>query len=220
MRNRNIEGTGLGLAIVHRLTELMGGTISVKSALGEGSEFLFEVPQRIAAGAPSGKLNVNYSTAEPAVYSHSFEAPEASVLVVDDLPVNLLVIVNLLKDTRIQTDTAGSGAECLEAASRKHYDLILMDHMMPEMDGVETYRRLRSDANSPNCGTPVIMLTANALAGVREEYLSEGFADYIPKPVRGDRLEQVIRKNLPRSWCFRRPAGRNSRRTAPWISRR
>ncbi len=197
MRNRNIEGTGLGLAIVHRLTELMGGTISVKSVLGEGSEFLFEVPQRIAAGAPSGKLNVNYSTAEPAVYSHSFEAPEASVLVVDDLPVNLLVIVNLLKDTRIQTDTAGSGAECLEAASRKHYDLILMDHMMPEMDGVETYRRLRSDANSPNCGTPVIMLTANALAGVREEYLSEGFADYIPKPVRGDRLEQVIRKNLP-----------------------
>lgn len=197
MRNRNIEGTGLGLAIVKRLTDLMGGSISVTSAPGKGSEFVFELPQKIAEGALSGEISVNYSAAETAVYSPLFEAPEARILVVDDLPVNQLVIVRLLKDTRIQTDTAGSGRECLEAASRKRYDLILMDHMMPEMDGVETYRRLRSDENSLNRSTPVVMLTANALAGVREQYLSEGFADYISKPVRGDKLEKVVKDNLP-----------------------
>ena len=193
MRNRNIEGTGLGLAIVRRLTELMGGTISVKSALGEGSEFLFEVPQRIAAGAPSGKLNVNYSTAEPAVYSHSFEAPEASVLVVDDLPVNLLVIVNLLKDTRIQTDTAGSGAECLEAASRKHYDLILMDHMMPEMDGIEAMCKIREISN-----VPVILLTAKSEDTDKVLGLTVGADDYVTKPFNPVELQARVKSQIRR----------------------
>lgn len=195
-RNRNVEGTGLGLAIVRKLCELMEGSIEVNSEPGKGSEFIFELPQDIAGNSAFGEINVNYSAVDARGYSRSFEAPDAHILIVDDLPVNQMVIVNLLKDTRIKTDTAGSGRECLELAAKQHYDLILMDHMMPEMDGVETYRRLRADKNSPNCATPVIMLTANALAGMREEYIGEGFADYISKPVRGAKLEEVISRNL------------------------
>lgn len=211
-RNRNIEGTGLGLAIVKKLTALMNGSVTVTSTPGEGSEFTFELPQKVSDASPCGALNISYSDIDANDYSPSFEAPDAHILIVDDLPVNQMVIVNLLKETLIQTDTAGSGIECLEAASRKHYDLILMDHMMPEMDGVEAYRRLRADRNSPNCDTPVIMLTANALAGVREEYIGEGFADYISKPVRGDKLEAAVRKYLPQELIHapssdRKPAG-------------
>lgn len=196
-RNRNVEGTGLGLAIVRKLCELMDGSIEVNSEPGKGSEFIFELPQDIAGNSAFGEINVNYSAVDALGYSHSFEAPDAHILIVDDLPVNQMVIVNLLKDTRIKTATAGSGRECLELAAKQHFDLILMDHMMPEMDGVETYRKLRADKDSPNCGTPVIMLTANALSGMREEYIGEGFADYISKPVRGAKLEEVISRNLP-----------------------
>lgn len=196
-RNRNIEGTGLGLALVKKLSELMNASITVYSAPGEGSEFVFEIPQKIVSSVPCGEIRIDYSGSSESEYKHSFEAPEARILVVDDLPVNQLVIINLLKDTKMQMDTADSGAKCLEAAAKKHYDLILMDHMMPEMDGVETYHMLRADKTSLSCDTPVIMLTANALAGMREEYIDEGFADYISKPVRGDKLEEVIRRNLP-----------------------
>ncbi len=196
-RNRNIEGTGLGLALVKKLSELMKASITVYSAPGEGSEFVFEVPQKVVSSVPCGEIRIDYSGSSAADHKHSFEAPDARILVVDDLPVNQLVIINLLKDTRMQMDTADSGVKCLEAAARKHYDLILMDHMMPEMDGIETYHRLRADKMSLSCDTPVIMLTANALAGMRDEYINEGFADYISKPVRGDKLEEVISRNLP-----------------------
>lgn len=198
-RNRNIEGTGLGLSIVKRLCDLMSGTITARSVLGSGSTFTVELPQRVVDSTPCGGVNLNYSAGAEHEYHHSFEAPEAKILAVDDLPVNLLVIANLLKETRIKIDTAGSGRECLDKCSQQKYDLILMDHMMPEMDGVLTFEKLHGDKSSPNFKTPVIMLTANALAGMREQYMDVGFADYVSKPVRGAKLEEAIRRNLPES---------------------
>lgn len=198
-RNRNIEGTGLGLSIVKRLCDLMSGTITARSVLGSGSTFTVELPQKVVDSTPCGGVNLNYSAGAEHEYHHSFDAPEAKILAVDDLPVNLLVIANLLKETRIKIDTAGSGRECLDKCSQQKYDLILMDHMMPEMDGVLTFEKLHGDKSSPNFETPVIMLTANALAGMREQYMDVGFADYVSKPVRGAKLEEAIRRNLPES---------------------
>lgn len=198
-RNRNIEGTGLGLSIVKRLCDLMSGTITARSVLGSGSTFTVELPQKVVDSTPCGGVNLNYSAGAEHEYHHSFEAPEAKILAVDDLPVNLLVIANLLKETRIKIDTAGSGRECMDKCSQQKYDLILMDHMMPEMDGVQTFEKLHGDKSSPNFETPVIMLTANALAGMREQYMDVGFADYVYKPVRGAKLEEAIRRNLPES---------------------
>ena len=198
-RNRNIEGTGLGLSIVKRLCDLMSGTITARSVMGSGSTFTVELPQKVVDSTPCGGVNLNYSAGAEHEYHHSFEAPEAKILAVDDLPVNLLVIANLLKETRIKIDTAGSGRECLDKCSQQKYDLILMDHMMPEMDGVQTFEKLHGDKSSPNFETPVIMLTANALAGMREQYMDVGFADYVSKPVRGAKLEEAIRRNLPES---------------------
>lgn len=198
-RNRNIEGTWLGLSIVKRLCDLMSGTITARSVLGSGSTFTVELPQKVVDSTPCGGVNLNYSAGAEHEYHHSFEAPEAKILAVDDLPVNLLVIANLLKETRIKIDTAGSGRECLDKCSQQKYDLILMDHMMPEMDGVQTFEKLHGDKSSPNFETPVIMLTANALAGMREQYMDVGFADYVSKPVRGAKLEEAIRRNLPES---------------------
>ena len=198
-RNRNIEGTGLGLSIVKRLCDLMSGTITARSVLGSGSTFTVELPQKVVDSTPCGGVNLNYSAGAEHEYHHSFEAPEAKILAVDDLPVNLLVIANLLKETRIKIDTAGSGRECLDKCSQQKYDLILMDHMMPEMDGVLTFEKLHGDKSLPNFETPVIMLTANALAGMREQYMDVGFADYVSKPVRGAKLEEAIRRNLPES---------------------
>ena len=198
-RNRNIEGTGLGLSIVKRLCDLMSGTITARSVLGSGSTFTVELPQKVVDSTPCGGVNLNYSAGAEHEYHHSFEAPEAKILAVDDLPVNLLVIANLLKETLIKIDTAGSGRECLDKCSQQKYDLILMDHMMPEMDGVLTFEKLHGDKSSPNFETPVIMLTANALAGMREQYMDVGFADYVSKPVRGAKLEEAIRRNLPES---------------------
>ncbi len=197
--NRNIEGTGLGLSIVKRLCDLMNGTVKADSELGSGSAFSVELPQIIVDKTPCGGVNLNYSASTDHEYHHSFEAPEAKILAVDDLPVNLLVISNLLKETRVRVDTASSGSDCLEKARKTKYDLILMDHMMPEMDGVQTFKLLRGNQTAPNHDTPVIMLTANALAGVREQYMDVGFADYISKPVRGSKLEEAIRRNLPAS---------------------
>lgn len=198
-QNRNIEGTGLGLAISRQLVDLMHGEIQVQSIYGVGSSFTVIVPQKIVDDSPMGDYHKRYREISQtnARYQQSFKARNARILVVDDVEVNLKVIVNLLKETEVRVDTAQSGEQCLLLVAQNAYDIIFMDHMMPEMDGMETYARMQELEESLNKDTPVIMLTANAITGVREQYLQVGFADYLPKPVQGVKLEQMILKYLP-----------------------
>ncbi len=200
-RNRNIEGTGLGMSIVTQLLDMMGSKLSVSSVYGEGSDFSFEVEQKVADPEPIGDFNETYrkSLSSAQRYSASFNAPDARILVVDDTPMNLNVIRGLLKPLRLTVDTAGSGKECIKMVKECVYDIIFMDQRMPEMDGIQTLheiQKLGEDVNK-NTGTPVVMLTANVVTGIREKYIAEGFADYLSKPVDAVKLEKMIGKMLP-----------------------
>lgn len=200
LKNRNIEGTGLGLAITKQLIDLMNGSISVESELGKGSVFHVELPQRIISEEKLGNFSENYMNAINQVkpYHESFQAPEGKILVVDDVPINLKVITALLKSTKLQIDTAESGQQCLEMITKKQYHMIFLDHMMPNMDGIETLQNMLQLSGNRNQETPVIMLTANALAGAKKEYLDAGFKDYLSKPVRENELEEMLLKYLPK----------------------
>ncbi len=208
-KNRNIEGTGLGLALAKRLTDLMHGTLDLQSVYGVGTSVTLTVPQQVIDFEPVGDFQQKYLSVmdKGETYHQSFEAPDARILVVDDVSVNLKVIVNLLKSTKITVDTAISGRRCLGMVQQIAYDLIFMDHMMPEMDGVDTYAEMKKLENSLNKDTPVIMLTANAVTGVREQFLEAGFADYLSKPVSGDKLESMILKYLPKEKCRWKASG-------------
>ena len=196
-KNRNIEGTGLGLSITKQLVDLMKGEIGVYSELGKGSLFYVEIPQKVVSMEPVGKLNQEVNVEQTKVDKEKYHAPKAKILVVDDVRMNVRVIQSLLKRTKIQIDTATSGKECLALAAENTYDLILLDHMMPEMDGVETFQKLREDTTGLNYATPVIALTANAIAGAKEEYKKLGFDDYLSKPMKGEELEEMIQTYLP-----------------------
>ncbi|MBQ0039636.1 MAG: response regulator [Treponema sp.] len=202
-RNRNIEGTGLGLSISKQLCDLMGGKIDVKSEYGKGSEFIITVPQKVFDATPVGEVSPKSKQKEKEIqiYHQSFEAPDVDVLAVDDVELNLIVFENLLKETKMKIDLVESGAAAIERASEKHYDIIFMDYMMPEMDGIQTLEKLRS-MDTPNNKTPVIVLTADALAGVREKYIRAGFKDYISKPVDGNQLEKMLIRYLPQQKVF------------------
>lgn len=199
-KNKAIEGTGLGLAITKQLVDIMSGTIDVQSTYGEGSCFTIKLPQKIIDSRPMGDFYGGGKDRQNKKenYQKQFEAPDASILVVDDVDMNLVVIKSLLKETEIQIDTAKSGKECLQRTKEKRYDIIFMDHMMPEMDGVETLQRMKEMKECRNTHTPVIALTANAITGVRERYLQAGFVDYLSKPVEGSALESMIIKYLPK----------------------
>ena len=199
-KNRYIEGTGLGLNITKQLVELMGGSIEVKSEYGKGSCFTVKIPQQVLNDAPIGNLKDAYQrdTIVKTEVRSKLYAPEAEILVVDDNQMNLNVVKALLKRTGIKLTMATGGAECLELCKIHKYDLILMDHMMPTPDGVETLHMLRKDADGPNQNTKVIVLTANAIAGMAEKYIAEGFTDYLSKPVVADKLENMIYKYLPK----------------------
>lgn len=199
-RNRNIEGTGLGLAITKQLVELMNGTIRVDSSYGRGSTFTVELPQTVRSFEPIGEFELHrpQDTGQDAVYQSSFKAPSAQLLVVDDVPMNLKVIRELLKSTQIKIDTVESGKECLRNITFKKYDIIFLDHMMPEMDGIETLKNMKWVADNKNSDTPVIMLTANAVVGAKDEYFKAGFHDYLAKPIKENELELMIQKYLPK----------------------
>lgn len=199
-RNRNIEGTGLGLSLTKNLVDLMQGEITVKSIYEEGSCFTAKIPQKIIDKTPMGDFDKRYRQ-----YIHQSEeqaislcAPDAKILVVDDVPMNLIVVKGLLKATKIQIDTAKNGANCLELVQKNRYDIIFLDHLMPEMDGIETLQNMKLLEENPNRNTPVIMLTANAIVGAKEEYMEAGFTDYLTKPVQENLLHEMIMKYLPK----------------------
>lgn len=200
-KNRAIEGTGLGLNIAKQLIDFMHGTITVESEYGKGSVFTISIPQKIMDKQPI--TNLENSLAEHKKKTHAphnlFTAPDASILVVDDNSMNLFLMKGLLKRTGIYVDVAPSGQKCLELTALRKYDIIFMDHMMPELDGVETLHTLRADASNPNQNTVVIALTANAIAGCREMYLKYGFHDYFSKPVEANKLDELLIQYLPKN---------------------
>ncbi len=196
-RNSNVEGTGLGLSITKTFLNMMGSTLEVQSEYGKGSDFFFRVEQEIMDERPIGKINPYELHSEAAAAAITFTAPEAEILVVDDNRMNLDVFRALLKKTRVRVMTATSGKECLRQVQKQEFDIIFLDHMMPEMDGVETLKQLKALKDNLSKDTPVIALTANAVAGAKEEYIAQGFADYLSKPVQGSTLEKMVRAYLP-----------------------
>jgi len=197
--NRYIEGTGLGLSIVKQLVDLMGGDIAVNSVYKKGSTFVITLPQEIASESEIGELNLETRHALNARehYKQSFEAPRAQVLIVDDNEMNLMVAKKLLRDTKVRIHTVVSGKECLKMTLQDRYDVILMDHLMPEMDGIECLHAIRSQTGGLNQSTPVVILTANAGGENQALYKREGFDGYLLKPVSGTQLEEELLRHLP-----------------------
>ena len=198
-KNSTIEGTGLGLAITGNLLKMMGGEIKVQSVYGQGSEFSVMIPQRVISDEPIGDLNggSDKSHENKKIYHEAYRAPDADILIVDDTRMNLIVAKEFLKDIRVRIETASGGAEAVSMAGSKKYDVIFMDQRMPGMDGIEAMHCIKKQADGPNTHTPVICLTADAVIGAKERYLSQGFDDYLTKPINSAALERMLKKYLP-----------------------
>ena len=193
-RHRNIEGSGLGLTIAKELCEQMGGHIQAESIYGKGSNFTVYFPLKDAGTEKIGQWKV--VEGEPVQEKRKeFFASEAQILLVDDSEQNIQVITSLLRRTGVQLDTAASGFECIEKVRSKKYHLIFLDYMMPEMDGMETFHKLREEENGEE--VPIIAITADVSTGIRQKFLSEDFADYLSKPVMWDRLEEILLQFIP-----------------------
>lgn len=199
IRNRTIEGTGLGMSIVKKTLAMMDTKLVVKSVYGEGSDFSFEVLQDVVDWEPIGDFEESYkrSVENAKKYQEAFHAPDAKVLITDDTKMNLTVIRGLLKQTLVNVTTAESGRETLELVAKEKFDVILLDHRMPEMDGIETLAAMKTLPGNRNTDTPVIALTANAVSGAREMYLEAGFLDYLTKPIDAERLEKTLAQYIP-----------------------
>ncbi len=195
--NRNIQGAGLGLSITKKLLEMMGSTLEVESTYGKGSVFSFSLRQRVINSLAISEAALKSSEDEKSK-KEGFKAPTAEVLAVDDNRMNIKVFTFLLKSTLVNIDTAYSGEEGLRLCGKKKYDVIFLDHMMPNKDGIETLKELRDLKDNPNIDTPVVCLTANAVKGAREMYLEAGFEDYLSKPVDSKNLEEMLFKYIPK----------------------
>ncbi len=194
-----IEGTGLGLAIVKQLLELMGGKVSVDSVYTKGSTFVVEIPQKAADKKGVGVIDTftGSSNKRREVYHRKFEAPEARILAVDDTVTNLMVVRKFLRSTKMLVDTAQSGEEALIKTMEKEYHIILMDHLMPEMDGIECAGKIREQKGGLSKNARMVALTANAGAENRKLFEEALFDAYLTKPVNGDDLEAAVYRLLP-----------------------
>lgn len=197
VKNRCIEGTGLGMAIVSNLLKMMDSKIEVQSEYGRGSLFFFSIRQEIADATPVGDYKKRPNISIKQNEAESFTAPEAQVLVVDDNEMNLKVAKNLLGLFKISPEVSCSGYDAIEKVKKDSYHIVLLDHMMPQMDGKETLKKMK-EGNYLAKETKVIALTANAIAGAREDYLNAGFDDYLSKPIELEKLEGILRKWLPK----------------------
>ena len=191
------------MGITVKLLNMMGSKLDVESEYGKGSTFSFTIEQTVVDYTPMGDFKVqaentikklNTLDKQKKVYT----TPDANILVVDDNDMNRLVIKKLLKETKAHVTTLESGIACLEEVKKKHYDIIFLDHMMPEMDGIQTLHALENQEENMCKQSPIIVLTANAISGAREMYLKEGFVDYLSKPINSDKLEKMIVDYLPK----------------------
>lgn len=196
--NREIEGTGLGLPISKQLMELMGGKIVVDSIYTKGSTFTVILEQKIVDSKPVGRVDfMANDKGRCGTYHHSFEAPEAHILVVDDNDMNRVVVEKLLRSTKIKIDQVANGNEALIKTKSSYYNLILMDYMMPEISGEETTALIRRQENGLNKNTPVVVLTADTTSKTGKNYQAMGFDAFLEKPFNGIQLEKVIMNFLP-----------------------
>ncbi|WP_170832684.1 response regulator [Butyrivibrio sp. INlla16] len=196
---RSLEGIGLGLSIVKQILDGMDSKLEIKSSYGVGSEFSFVVRQKVANWEKIGaydKIDEEVATGQ-GNYSPSFIAPNVKILAVDDNELNLKVVTGLLERTRMTVDTALSGKTALDLLSKTKYDILLIDHRMPKMDGVELLKHIKYDADGINYYSVCIVLTANVVSGVRDMFIKAGFDDYLEKPVNGKRLEDMLKKYIP-----------------------
>ncbi len=194
-RNRNVEGSGLGMNIAQQFLKLMGSELHIKSEYEKGSEFYFDIEQKVVNKEPLGDFHKRYMQAADTNTKTSFTAPEAKVLVVDDVKMNRTVFKALLKKNQMQIFEADSGKECLRMLTEEDFHMVFLDHMMPEMDGIETKHRIQELGLCKD--VPIIMLTANAILEDREMYIQEGFDDFLSKPILVNKLEEMIIKYLP-----------------------
>ena len=206
-KNRTIEGSGLGISIVRRLLDMMGSRLEVKSIYEKGSDFSFSIKQKVIDWTAAGDLNEAYteSIKQMEKYKEKLHAPKARLLFVDDTEMNLDVIKGLLKNTEIKVDTVLSGRQALEAVKENTYDILFIDHRMPEMDGIQTLHAMKQLPDNKSYNKPCIALTANAISGVKKMYLNEGFDDYLSKPVNPAKLEEMIRQYLPAEYIEESP---------------
>lgn len=199
-RNRYVEGTGLGLTISQNLVNMMGGVIEVESEYGKGSRFFFTIEQTIIDPTPVSA--VNYNGQKDNVTEKEAEclfiAPEAHILLVDDNELNLVVAKELLKPLRMQIDTAENGLQAVKMVRGSQYDLVLMDHMMPVMDGIEAAKAIRALPEDKYQKLPIIALTANAMVDARKEFLNAGMNGFVAKPIDFARICNQLKLWLPK----------------------